>query len=81
MFVVPKGVEHKPIAENECKIISHHIKMSIVPNSISKKNQIIDARDVYIVESFSKFVRYSYINRICSIICIYYDKKKTSQLF
>ncbi len=21
MFVVPKGIEHKPIAENECKIM------------------------------------------------------------
>lgn len=35
MFVVPKGVEHKPYAENECKI------MFIEPRGISNTGEVV----------------------------------------
>jgi mannose-6-phosphate isomerase-like protein (cupin superfamily) len=38
MFVVPKGVEHRPIAENECKI------MIVEPRGVTNTGSAEDAQ-------------------------------------
>ena len=46
MFVVPKGIEHKPWAENECKVMI--IEPRGVLNTGSSKSDLTASNDVWI---------------------------------
>jgi mannose-6-phosphate isomerase-like protein (cupin superfamily) len=46
MFVVPKGVEHKPFAENECSILL--VEPKGVINTGDAKNELTAENDVWI---------------------------------
>jgi len=46
MFVVPRGVEHKPIAENECQVLL--IEPKGIVNTGSTKSDLIAENDVWI---------------------------------
>jgi len=46
MYVVPKGVEHKPYAESECKIML--VEPRGVVNTGNKKNELTASNDVWI---------------------------------
>jgi mannose-6-phosphate isomerase-like protein (cupin superfamily) len=46
MFVVPKGIEHKPVAENECKIMV--IEPRGIVNTGSAESELTDDDDVWI---------------------------------
>lgn len=46
MYVVPKGVEHKPVAEKECKIMI--IEPQGVVNTGREKGELTAANDVWI---------------------------------
>ena len=46
MFVVPKGVEHKPYAENECKILV--IEPRGIINTGSAGGELTITRDVWV---------------------------------
>jgi mannose-6-phosphate isomerase-like protein (cupin superfamily) len=46
MFVVPKGIEHKPVAENECKIMV--IEPRGIVNTGSAESELTADDDVWI---------------------------------
>lgn len=46
MFVVPKGVEHKPVAEHECKIML--IEPKGVINTGAKSSELTADNDVWV---------------------------------
>ena len=46
MFIVPKGVEHKPIAKNECQIMV--IEPKGVVNTCDKKSDLTAKNNVWI---------------------------------
>ncbi len=46
MYVVPKGVEHRPYAENECEIML--IEPKDVVNTGEKENDLTASNDVWI---------------------------------
>ena len=46
MFVVPKGIEHKPWAENECKVMI--IEPRGVPNTGNSESDLTASNDVWI---------------------------------
>jgi len=46
MFVVPKGVEHKPFAKNECKIML--VEPAGTPNTGNAKGDLTAEDDVWI---------------------------------
>ena len=46
MFVIPKGVEHKPIASNECKIII--IKPKGVVNTGNTQTELTPNNNVWV---------------------------------
>ena len=46
MFIVPKGVEHKPIAKNECQIMV--IEPKGVVNTDDKKSDLTAKNNVWI---------------------------------
>tara|TARA_B100001123_G_scaffold433730_1_gene559013 strand:+ start:3151 stop:3510 length:360 start_codon:yes stop_codon:yes gene_type:complete len=46
MYVVPKGIEHKPYAESECKIML--IEPRDVVNTGENKNELTASNDVWI---------------------------------
>jgi mannose-6-phosphate isomerase-like protein (cupin superfamily) len=46
MFVVPKGVEHKPVAEHECKIML--IEPKGVINTGTKSSELTADNDVWV---------------------------------
>jgi len=46
LFVVPKGVEHKPVAENECQIML--IEPKGVINTGEQQNELTAENDVWV---------------------------------
>ena len=46
MFVVPKGIEHRPVAENECKIMV--IEPRGIVNTGSAESELTTDNDVWI---------------------------------
>jgi len=46
MFVVPKGVEHKPVAENECQIML--VEPKGVVNTGQTENELTAENDIWV---------------------------------
>ena len=46
MYIVPKGVEHKPVAKNECRIML--IEPKGVTNTGDQTNKLTSENDVWI---------------------------------